>query len=393
MAFSTPAEVVSLLGDAEIVRHVYLPGLTKSYTIWTARLDAGGWYLVTRPSEAVDFDDPDHSDLVIAGPFDVITAVAAHETTTTNIVAIVFESPTGLWVVEYNYSTQIVSSGPTLLYAGSSPSLAEGPNHVLASYLIDGALNARKGLLASELEIVRPSSNDYIDHDTHEKVGAPAVYRYLGLQGQRPAVSRLFQADVDTEALFVSGLSTTVGSTPALYDFSGNGLHLELGGNLDYNSQGIQFDGSYIPSISVLPLGAGNTFEAWITPKFSAHSTYIVSGDVFFGYRNDGRMFFGFDDGGNIKYFVQKAGRKPNRGRPNYLVAIHTFGSASSTRLVVNGSEVEGEWVKGVGNEDPALTDFAATIELGFGELLHQWMASSVAKTLAQIQDYAKGKM
>jgi len=293
MTFSTPAEIVSLLGDAVQVRHVYLTGLVKSYTIWTARLDASGYYLVTRPSDAVDFYDQDHSDEIIAGPFASVSSFAARETDTSNVVAVVLAREDGLWVIEYDYAAHAVTSGPTFLYQGSSPSLATGVSEALASYLVAGGLRARKGLLAPELEIARPSSSDLRDHDTHDKSGAPTVARYLGLHGQRAAVARRFTAEASSEALFESGLAIQRAGTILPYDE----VAQESGGFISKNvetgypsiglGQAYKFldPGSFDPPWGVI-LPISPTFDlepawsihAWVTTPQSPYETVFLRG-------------------------------------------------------------------------------------------------------------------
>jgi hypothetical protein len=167
MAFSSPPEVVSTLGDADVVRHVYVSGLTKSYAVWAARLSAAGYSLIMRPSDAVDFASVDFSDLVVAGPFGRVLSFAAKETSTPSVVAIVFEQSNGLWVVEYDCANEVLSSGPTQLYEGTDPAISVGVSNLLLTYLREGALKLRSSLAGSEKEITRPSSTDIIDQDAH----------------------------------------------------------------------------------------------------------------------------------------------------------------------------------------------------------------------------------
>jgi hypothetical protein len=231
MPFSTPPDVVSLRGDAQIVRHVYLSGLAKSYSVWTARLSSAGFSIVTRPSDAVDFNNRDHSDRVILGPISSVNSMAVKETTT-DVAAIVYETHDGLWVVEYDYANQAVTSGPTFLYVGTDPSLAVDVADVMSTYLRAGAMKTRRGLLGSELEIVRPSSTDIIDQDTHEKTGVPTVLRYAGLVGQNSQVARRFVPDGDSEAVYDSGLATQIPGAPVPVEEVDGGTDGVIGDNV-----------------------------------------------------------------------------------------------------------------------------------------------------------------
>lgn len=315
MPFSTPAEIVSLLGDAEQVRHVYLPGLTKSYSVWSAKLNAGGYYLVTRESAPVAFTPAEHSDQVVAGPFAAIKSFAAHETAVANIVAMVFEGHDGLWVVEYDYVNQVLASGPTRLFPGEAPSLATGVAETLTSYLVGGALKARKGLAGGELDIARPSSSNLLDHDTQDKSSTPTVSRYLGLHGQRAQVSRRFTVEASTEALYESGLVTKIAATVTPYDevneVSGGDIYSNVytGAASPGIGQSYEFlSGFGVPRGVRLPaaedLSGSWSLSVWmITPQVSRNTVFLqmlTAGD---GYVNiylpwsDGNVYFDvYDD-------------------------------------------------------------------------------------------------
>jgi hypothetical protein len=336
MAFSTPPDVVSMKGDAAQVRHVYLSGLAKSYVVWMASIRNAGYYFIKRPAEAIGFSAVPHDDVIIAGPFYPLS-FDVYETTA-NVVLVVFAQADGIWSFEFNFDTDVMVTAPALQFAGEIPSMAdEDVDKLLVTYLRDRTMYARKTLAGGENFVVQPSAGDYQELDTHRKGSASYVIRHVALQGSNPEAARPLQAVAQTEAMYDSGLTDGAG---ALYDLSGNGLHLTLGGGLHYNAGGVQFDGSFDPSIAVLPVGAGNTFEAWITPRFGKHTTHIVNGDMFFGFYYDGRMFFGFDGGGEILY-VQTGGQRLRYGQAVHVAASHLFTSKTSTLITINGSQVK----------------------------------------------------
>ena len=396
MAFSSaPYPAMSMIGEADLIRHVYLPALVKSYVVWTSALGPGGSHFVisaTTPEvPGAAFDDR-----IIAGPYQ-IRAFAVWETETANVILILYEDNEGrLWALTYNVATETVVSAPTLKYTGQHPSLStDGVTSTIVSYLQSGGLLLRKGLDGIERVVVAPSASYVLDHDAHQKESEPYVVRYLGLHGPNPDVARVFVADGNTEALYDAGLSILEGGVSKLRDASGNNCHLTLGGTIEYNANGITLDGVVTPQATAVPMGVGLTIEAWLAPRFAQREAHLVSNaNLLFGCFNTGMLYFSFYQGGAWKNFIQTLGRRLDVRDMNYVALSHTWGTGSSTFMVINGSVVPGAWVIGTGNENPGLVSLATMgIPLARGDVLKSFMLSSVAKTSGQIQDYTKGKV
>ena len=384
-----------MIGEALLLRHVYLPALATSYVVWTAALGPGGTHFIVSPTTPTVFGS-EFDDVVIAGPYQVKDFMA-WETTTPNVILILYsDNENWLWALTYNVATNTVVAGPTKKYGGQSPGLStDGVTNPIVSYLRTGGLLIRKALDGTERLVVAPSATYMLDQDTHEKESAPYVVRFLGLHGPNPDVARVFVPDADTEAIYDAGQSLLEDGTTKLQDASGNDCHLVLGGGVTYNANGVTFDGVFVPWAANVPMGAGLTIEAWLAPGFTQREAHVVQHtSLLFGYFNTGWLYFRFYQGGAWKDFIQTGGRRLDVRDTNYVALSHTWGSGASTFAVINGSSVPGAWVMGTGSENPALASLdVMQIPLARGEVLRSFMLSSVAKTLLQIQDYTKGKV
>jgi hypothetical protein len=371
MAFSSPPEVVSTLGDADVVRHVYVSGLTKSYAVWAARLSAAGYSLIMRPSDAVDFASVDFSDLVVAGPFGRVLSFAAKETSTPSVVAIVFEQSNGLWVVEYDCANEVLSSGPTQLYEGTDPAISVGVSNLLLTYLREGALKLRSSLAGSEKEITRPSSTDIIDQDAHEKVGVPTVVRYAGLVGQNAEVARKFVAEAGSECVLDSSLSTLLPGSLGVLDEVDGGDDGIVGDNVTTGSPspigvgssylfatpveeqeywGLQF-GPYggIGQPPAISLGDQWSLHFWmITPQINYSTVFLQMFSTSGEYLNfhlpwsDGNLYFDvYDAGSNLDRINKSLGAVP--GMEHW---VFTQNSVTGVRKIFRDGV---EWHSGTG--------------------------------------------
>ena len=391
---SAPYPSMSMIGEARLLRHVYLPGLTTSYIVWAADLTPGGSTFVISPTVA-DVPGGPFDDKIIAGPFQV-RDFTVFETTTPNVILILYLDQEGnMWTLEYNVATRVVVTGPTKEFAGLSPGLStDGLTVPIVSYLRSVGLRLRKTVGGIERPVVTPSDSYMIDHDVHEKESVPFVIRYVGLHGQNPDVARSFVADGDTEALYDSGESVFSGGTFKLHDGSGNDCHLELGTG-SYNAQGIQFDGTFTPSTSSVPIaGTGLTIEAWFNPHMHRRENPVVDAStVKFGYLNDGTLYFQFYASGNWVIFKQSGGRRLDPMDMNYVAVSHVWGTGASAFMVINGSQVPCVWVAGTGNETPGLTTLSFSMNLGKDDVFKSMAIGSAAKSLLAILNYTKGKV
>lgn len=141
-------------------------------------------------------------------------------------------------------------------------------------------------------------------------------------------------------------------------------------------------------------MGLGLTIESWAIPHMDKGiANFVESANVYFGYRNDGTIYFQFYYSGSWVVLRQTGGRRLDPLEMNYVAVSHVWGTGSSAFMVVNGSQVPCTWMFGIGDENPALTTLSFSMNLGHGDVFRSMAISSVAKSLLAIQNYTKGKV
>jgi len=135
------------------------------------------------------------------------------------------------------------------------------------------------------------------------------------------------------------------------------------------------------------------TLESLFVPSGEESRGRMLDGQLFLGYDAWNRLYFGYVDGGTVHTYRQSALAGVVNKRLNHVAVTHQWGVAASTKLYVNGLLVPGSWVSGTGATDPALGTITSSVDMGTGDYLVQLSASNVAKSQADIEDYAKGRL
>lgn len=214
MVFQNP-ELRSLIGDAKLVRHVYLSGLAVSHVVWTANLTGGGDRFIHVALGAAYGDDR-----VIPIPAARVENFYVLEGTTPNVGIFVYDDGDNLWKFTYNFSTLAVVSQPERLYAGTVPALASDASEVKPFYLRDQAVQLREGFTGGERTLVDPSAGDILDQDFMAEISGQ-VANYAGLHA--PAVDlALPLRDADAIVLYNFESETTVPGMSQVIDSVGN---------------------------------------------------------------------------------------------------------------------------------------------------------------------------
>jgi hypothetical protein len=133
--------------------------------------------------------------------------------------------------------------------------------------------------------------------------------------------------------------------------------------------------------------------EALFIPNSVSDRGLMLDGDLFIGYDAWDRLYWGYIDGGTTHLYSQTRLVGAFKKQINHVAITHEWGVASSTKLYVNGLLVPGDWVRGTGATDPALGTISSFVNLKTDDILVQLSVNDIAKSQADIEDYAKGRL
>lgn len=158
------------------------------------------------------------------------------------------------------------------------------------------------------------------------------------------------------------------------------------------------FDNEGVIQIKNFAVPTSITIEAWIIPAFRGRNSYILADDnqLWFGFTSENEVFFGFENASRHEYISDKGQYQSYKIRPgfkNHFAVTHTFGTAANTKIVINGTEVNGIWSIGDGTYDPGFTNIYSSMQLNVGDMLYSFRVSNVIKTITNIYNHVKGRI
>lgn len=179
-------------------------------------------------------------------------------------------------------------------------------------------------------------------------------------------------------------------------DKSGNGNTLRFLASGAYHTPGVGLRFGKTPVVDIYEWDVPPTLmtmESLFVPSGNENRGRMIDGSLFMGYDAWGRAYWGYVDGGTVHRYLQTRLPGLNRGLLNHVAVTHEWGTASSTKLYVNGQLVPGEWASGAGGTDPALGTITSGVSMGDGDYLVQLSVNSAIKSQADIENYAKGRL
>ena len=196
MTFSIPI-YVSKLGDAKLVRHVYVPALAKSFLVWTYA-DGGNDRFARKAIDGVE-----GSDVNITAPLFPIKNFYALNLTTANQVLFLFDDGRDMWQMVVDFATNTIVTAPEIVFTGVDPSLMYD-TMLRAFYLRENDLKLRNNITDPEQNIVEMSSLLAIDQDIVRKAVSSRA-RYVGQHTLDGAIALPARTDAYTYLLYALG--------------------------------------------------------------------------------------------------------------------------------------------------------------------------------------------
>lgn len=383
MALTAPA-ALSLFSNAVRPRGVYLSGPAKVFAIWTVREWGGTYFAAKRHDGATgtEFLIPVAPDHVLDFDVAVLTSSRA---------AVVYTDGESIKYFVYDFVADSLITNVTILTVGIDPSVAND-GELRTTYLKDNIVKMITELSGDPVDLVDSPAYVLREHNIGRK--QPYIINYLAAHSQSVDIALPIRADVNSEV--VNDCRDTIHSgSPSYYDDkSGNGNTLDVySGALD-SSNGLFFLASPDVRITNWDVPAFFvTLESLFIPSGMEHRGRMLDGDLFMGYDAWDRAYWGYIDGTTVHKYQQTRLTGFSTKRLNYLAVTHQWGVAASTKLYVNGLLVPGEWVRGTGAPDPALGTITSTVVMGHDDYLVQLAVNNTAKTQADIEDYAKGRL
>lgn len=89
------------------------------------------------------------------------------------------------------------------------------------------------------------------------------------------------------------------------------------------------------------------TIECKFVALCNARTNYLIDGNVWLLYRDDGSLRFGFIDSNNDRHEYTeevRQGATVFKNQVNHVAIVHKFGDKTTTKLIINGIETEGKW-------------------------------------------------
>lgn len=178
MAFTSP-NGASLVGDATIVRHVFIPDLGKSYLVWAARTSPAGYYIYGREHGSINYSSPEFVGFQIYGPFTRIDNMTASYSGG-DLVLYVDDSLGLIKKITYDITGNSLVSGPDAFDPGKYPSSYEENGATRVTYVTGRTLNTRVDPGFTKSEVFTPSLVNITGQDTESKSAVPYVAKYAG---------------------------------------------------------------------------------------------------------------------------------------------------------------------------------------------------------------------
>jgi hypothetical protein len=175
-------------------------------------------------------------------------------------------------------------------------------------------------------------------------------------------------------------------------DKSGNGNNLYVGSGLLLPGEGLSFGQNTACSLHWTVPNNFLTLESLFVPNGHESRGRMLDGSVFLGYDAWGRVYWGYTKLGVTHIYQQTRLSGIARRQINYVAVTHQWGSASSTKLYINGLPVPGAWVSGTGATTPSFGPIDSSSAMAYGDLLVQLSANGAAKSASDIANYAKGR-
>jgi len=205
MSFLNPPQVVSIVGDAQSVRHVYIASLGKSYSIWSSELTNGHNVFAYRETDPINFaGDVLFDDIVIKCPSKIKHFSALQYGGPTYII-LAWDDGKNIWSMSIDFSNGNIISTPSIKFQGILPTLTEHSSFFRVNYINGSDLKSRIGFDGSELIIADVSGYSILDNDTD--FISEFILKYTALYGTNTEIAREFQVEANTKSLVDSQYS------------------------------------------------------------------------------------------------------------------------------------------------------------------------------------------
>lgn len=163
MAF-TLASRVSALGEAELVRAVYVPAQAKTYFVYTAKTRSGKIQFYARQLPALaDLTSTAQplsgSELLLGPELLVVGAFSCLALTTAGHVLVVYDDKENVWQFTYDFVAQSLVATPSVVTPGTQPEIGPVAGGLLLTYLRDNDIKTRLEF-GSETTLLSPSGTN-----------------------------------------------------------------------------------------------------------------------------------------------------------------------------------------------------------------------------------------